>query len=377
MELAGRVYDVITTNIGDEARKRFSEVTDDYKKSYWRRVLRMAALCHDIGHLPFSHAAEEDLLPNGWTHERLTKELILSEEMKSIWQSQEPPLTPRHIAKLAVGPKEMPEEDFTDWETILAEIIVGDAFGVDRMDYLLRDSHHAGVAYGKFDHYRLIDTLRILPNPSQEGELTLGVEEGGLQSTEALLWARYFMFSQVYLHPIRRIYDIHLKDFLKEWLPDGKFSIEVNDHLAMTDIEVETALREATRVPAKRSHIHAARILNRQHFKVLYSRNPDDIEKNPDSVDAVYRAACEEFGKDNVRIDKYTQKGVTLDFPVLKRDGRTVSSLAESQTLNRLPVGATEYVFINRDCMETAQKWLEKNRNDIIDTIEKEKEGEA
>ncbi len=45
----------------------------------------------------------------------------------------------------------------------MSEIIVGDAFGVDRMDYLLRDSHHAGVAYGKFDHFRLIDTLRILP----------------------------------------------------------------------------------------------------------------------------------------------------------------------------------------------------------------------
>ena len=42
---------------------------------------------------------------------------------------------------------------------------MGDAFGVDRMDYLLRDSHHAGVAYGRFDHYRLIDTLRILPAP--------------------------------------------------------------------------------------------------------------------------------------------------------------------------------------------------------------------
>ena len=32
-----------------------------------------------------------------------------------------------------------------------------------RMDYLLRDSHHTGVAYGKLDHYRLVNTLRILP----------------------------------------------------------------------------------------------------------------------------------------------------------------------------------------------------------------------
>jgi len=374
MELASRVYDVVTTNITDEVRNRFSEVTSEDKRRYWRRVLRMAALCHDIGHLPFSHAAEKELLPTGWTHERITKELILSDEMKSIWQSQEPPLNPQHIAKLAVGPKEMAGEDFSDWETILAEIIVGDAFGVDRMDYLLRDSYHAGVAYGRFDHYRLIDTLKILPNPSQEGELTLGVTEGGLQSSEALLLARYFMYSQVYFHPIRRIYDIHLKDFLNEWLPNGQFSTEVEDHLAITDVEITAALRKTSQKPDERGHRHAARILKRQHFKVLYSRNPDDIEKNPDSVFAVYRAACEEFGEDNVRVDTYTQKGGAPDFPVLKRDGRIVSSLAESQTLKSLPVVATGYVFISRECQEEADAWLNENRENIIATEEGEED---
>lgn len=374
MELASRVYDIVTTNITDEVRNRFSEITSEDKRRYWRRVLRMAALCHDIGHLPFSHAAEKELLPTGWTHERITKELILSDEMKNIWRSQEPPLNPQHIAKLAVGPKEMAGEDFSDWETTLAEIIVGDAFGVDRMDYLLRDSYHAGVAYGRFDHYRLIDTLRILPNPSQEGELTLGVTEGGLQSSEALLLARYFMYSQVYFHPIRRIYDIHLKDFLSEWLPNGQFSKEVEDHLAMTDIEVTAALRKASQKPDERGHRHAERILKRQHFKVLYSRNPDDIERNPDSVLAVYQAACKKFGEDNVRVDTYTQKGGAPDFPVLKRDGRIVSSLAESQTLKSLPVVATGYVFISRECQEEADAWLNENREDIIATEEGEED---
>jgi HD superfamily phosphohydrolase len=52
-------------------------------------------------------------------------------------------------------------------------------------------------------------------------EPALGVEEGGIQSAEALMLARYFMYSQVYFHPVRRIYDIHLKDFLAAWLPGG------------------------------------------------------------------------------------------------------------------------------------------------------------
>src|SRR6516165_6619056 len=129
------------------------------------------------------------------------------------------------------------------WQAILSEIIVGDAFGVDRMDYLLRDSHHAGVAYGKFDHFRLIDTLRILPSGEDDSrQPTLGVEEGGLHSAEALLLARYYMYSQVYFHPIRRIYDIHLQDFLTAWLPGGKFPTDIESHLRMTDNEVNARI---------------------------------------------------------------------------------------------------------------------------------------
>jgi HD superfamily phosphohydrolase len=121
------------------------------------------------------------------------------------------------------GPKKHRDEKFSPWEAILAEIIVGDAFGVDRMDYLLRDSYHAGVAYGRFDHFRLIETLRILPKVGGgEGEPTLGIEEGGVHSAEGLLLARYFMYTQLYFHHVRRIYDYHLKEFLKRWLPDGK-----------------------------------------------------------------------------------------------------------------------------------------------------------
>ena len=82
---------------------------------------------------------------------------------------------------MAVGPKKLKSITFTDWEAILSEIITGDAFGVDRIDYLLRDSHHVGVAYGKFDHFRLIDTLRILPKSSEveeSNEPALGIQEG-------------------------------------------------------------------------------------------------------------------------------------------------------------------------------------------------------
>lgn len=166
--------------------------------------------------------------------------------MQSIWTAMSPPLRVDDIVKLAVGPKELRGVAFSDWEAILAEIIVGNAFGVDRMDYLLRDSYHAGVSYGRFDHFRLIDTIRILPG-SEDGDdtPTLGIEQGGIQSAEALLLARYFMFSQPYFHAIRRIYDIHLKDFLHAWLKSGQYSTDIRRHLAMTDNDVLAAIQKS------------------------------------------------------------------------------------------------------------------------------------
>src|SRR5438093_3587490 len=73
VELAGRVFDVVTDP--DHIHPQVREVLPDLsgvRREYWRRAVRMAALCHDLGHLPFSHAAEHELLPEGWDHERLT-----------------------------------------------------------------------------------------------------------------------------------------------------------------------------------------------------------------------------------------------------------------------------------------------------------------
>ena len=198
MELAGRVFDSVVRNSADDAavRDAFPELKNNDTLSYWRRVLRMAALTHDIGHLPFSHAAETELLPEGWSHERLTAELLRNSSITKVLQELRPKVDIDEIVKLALGPKKAADIGLTltPWETFLSEIIVGDAFGVDRMDYLLRDSLHAGVAYGRFDHYRLIDTLRLLiPQSPEAGPLfaahatsshqdpQLGVEEGGVQ----------------------------------------------------------------------------------------------------------------------------------------------------------------------------------------------------
>jgi uncharacterized protein len=168
MEIASRIFDVVTDpqNLLHDSVRQI--VPDEEGRRYWKSVIRMAALCHDVGHLPFSHAAEKELLPSGYDHERLTVDIIRSREMNDIWTGMTPPLRADDIAKLAVGAAKIAPLQLSTWEAILSEIIIGDAFGADRMDYLLRDSYHAGVQYGVYDHHRLISSLRILPETHEQ-----------------------------------------------------------------------------------------------------------------------------------------------------------------------------------------------------------------
>ncbi len=378
MELASRIFDVITNlnNIHDVAREIIPPEPSEL--SYWRGVLRIAALCHDLGHLPFSHAAEYDLLPDGWNHEKFTVNLIKSDEMEKIWKEIRPIPSSDDIAQIAVGFDKSKLDDLerADWKTILSEIITGKAFGADRIDYLLRDSLHTGVAYGKFDHYRLIDTLRILPQSNDDSsELSLGVEDGGIHSVEALLLARYFMFKQLYFHHVRRIYDIHLKEFLKEWLPGGVFSTELEGHLKMTDNEVNSAILEATHNDSLSEHEPAKRIVERKHFKLLYEPNQRGLKSlKPGKIFS--QKAKKELGENTIIYDSYSEKGTRTNFPVLTKSEkiRSFEEITRTLSMDKPLVANGEYVFVSPEKFEEAKKWRDKNLEQILASEEREGE---
>lgn len=381
MELATKVYDVVTDpqNAHERIRSLVPEISSPPESlGYWRQVLRMAALCHDIGHLPFSHAAEKDLLPEGWNHERLTVEIIKSAEMREIWEKMTPPLRAEDIAKIAVGQKILTEETFSVWETILSEIIVGDAFGVDRIDYLLRDSLHVGVAYGRFDHHRLLDTLRILPGyeedkmhdpASEPTKPAIGIERGGIHSAQALLLARYFMYSQVYLHPIRRIYDKHLIDFLKCWLPQGKFPTASDELMRYTDVEILQAIFEAARASDKPGHDAAMRIVERKHFKNVYSRTRADLDKRLEPGRVIYKGLCDKYGADAVYHDRYEEKARENAIQALERDGRIVPEL---EMLSNIPLVTLDNVFVAPEYATEASEWINSNRDKLLAEAQQE-----
>lgn len=366
MELSERLFNTVTEPANLEYAKHLVEpLTDEGNREYWRKVVRIAALCHDLGHLPFSHAGEE-LLPEGEDHETVTLKLIES-EIAEIIETFDFGMQVSHVKELAVK-----TPGLEPWKQVLAEIIQSNFFGVDRIDYLLRDSHHAGVAYGKFDHYRLLDTVRILPSPpGDESEGTesvplLGVEGGGVSSAESLLLARHFMFSQVYFHPVRRIYDQHLADFLESYLPDGKFATDPESMMRNTDSRILVAIAEASDDPDKAGHDAARRLACREHFRLVYQPAREDYRTNLEAGKVVYEALIDQFEPDVVRWSEYPPKDGALDFPVLVR-GELEAASSRLEVLTSLPPTRFDGVFVAPEKQEEATQWLKANKQRILE----------
>lgn len=361
MELAGRVYDVITDpRRADPNILRLYHLDKEDVRLYWRKVVRMAGLCHDIGHLPFSHAAEGTILGGGRTHENLSAELILSEEMAELWKSLDPPLKPLDVAKVAIGSRPLPDDvvdrDLPDLLSLLHDIIDLGALGVDRVDYLLRDSLHTGVAYGRFDHLRLLDTIRILPRSSNSDSPALGLEEGGVHTAEALLLARYFMFMQVYYHRVRAAYDAHLQDFLREWLESHPLNVSIQE---LTDIDVLVEIEKASKDDSLPGNAYASRIANRQHFRLAYSVTTQDRKRAEDALEQYLSVLQKHLGKENARSWSDSKSNQSSGgFPVKTSDGSIASFRELSEVLEDLPSPAASYLLVPSDSVATARKLI-------------------
>lgn len=148
--------------------------------------LLLAAILHDIGHVPHSHALEELEM---YHHETTAAQIILQDPIKSIIESNWD-LDLQELADLLT--QEFHERPI---DQVLRSILAR-AIDIDTMDYLYRDSVHLGVPYGNsFDMERLIFSITI--NKNGDG---LAVTHKGIVPAETFLIARYAMFSQVYFH---------------------------------------------------------------------------------------------------------------------------------------------------------------------------------
>jgi hypothetical protein len=157
----------------------------------------------------------------------------------------------------------------------------------DRMDYLLRDSHHAGVQYGRFDLHRLISTVTAIPGV-QGGPPRLGIEYGGWHAAEALVLAGYFMFTQVYFHKTRVAYDIHLREAMRALLPGGHFPKptpeELDEFLRWDDWRVLGLLASGA------GGEHGVRLSKREHYRMVYQTNEIQTEGDREKLTRVGEA---------------------------------------------------------------------------------------
>ncbi len=151
-------------------------------------ALIAAALLHDLGHWPFCHAIEDLDLPGVPEHELFANSFVLETEIADTLRS-EWDVNPRELVAL------LSEEPRDARSSILHSILSG-PIDIDKMDYLARDSLHAGVPYGRnFDQQRLTGSLCL--NEAGDG---LAITDKGRTAAEMMVFARYVMFSEVYWH---------------------------------------------------------------------------------------------------------------------------------------------------------------------------------
>ena len=172
------------------------------------QVFKIASLLHDVGHGPFSHVGENsNLFEKGLDHDLMGEKIIKETELKDIITDNLDEKSVDRIVFIITGSG----KPTSILDNVLSQLLTGQ-IGIDRMDYLQRDSYHLGVMYGKFDLARILETIRY----SEDKDIYW--EEGGFHSLEQFILARYFMFTEVYFHKTRRILDFHLSKSIKEYL---------------------------------------------------------------------------------------------------------------------------------------------------------------
>ena len=161
----------------------------------------VAALLHDIGHGPYSHAFESiygNLAGNKKAHEAWTKEIIeqdpeLQEVFKKHWGSQFNLKVLDCLTANSGNPVEF------KLKNVYASLI-SSQLDADRIDYLMRDSYHTGVNFGLFDLQRLISSLML---SEYNGEKCVCFDESALPIIEQFITGRYNMYSEVYYSPYK------------------------------------------------------------------------------------------------------------------------------------------------------------------------------
>lgn len=274
MHLAGRAFDVICRSGTLPDALTLSE------RERFRKIVRLGALLHDVGHAPLSHSTEVLMPPRAAlnlpfaggerqaSHEDYSLKLILESEIGQILDSQQhlTTIAPSHVAALISD--DVPADGvFTvggvNYRPLCSALISGE-LDADRMDYLIRDAFFTGVSYGRFDREWLMSNLIA---HLRDGKAYLGVDSQAVFSIDDFLLSRYHMFVMVYNHHKVIAYDEMLRRLFEgSGRPIDALPASVDDYLALDDYKLYHMLNES-------SDEWAQRIVRRRPFRKIFEQH--------------------------------------------------------------------------------------------------------
>ena len=284
MHVATRMFDAIVKRQWDYLSH--DRGYDQAGISRDRQIVRLAALLHDVGHSPFSHSGEGLFPVNSednrrYHHEEYSASIIENIFKETIEQHQgnwNYDIKAADVADLVSGNTNLSNQSSV--RRLLWRPLVTSQLDADRCDYLLRDSLHAGVSYGRYDLDRILATINL--GLSESDDPVIAIEEGGWHAAEGLIIARYSMFTQVYFHHTRQALDHHVEQVLKELLGNDYDRAEfplpdvqgLEEYLKWDDWMV------LGRVARDEAGEHGEHIMNRTLYRRVYEtrETPDDEE---------------------------------------------------------------------------------------------------
>lgn len=294
-------------------------------------VVTAAALLHDIGHYPFSHALEEIGAPH---HEDVAAALLTRGEIGDILRSALGTDVPERIVALIRGRSASPLQG-----------LISGSLDLDKVEYLKRDALMCGVPYGEIDVDRLLHSLTVVLDPGT-GRRTIGVSEKGLAALESLLFAKYQMYRNVYWHHAVRSATAMYKRLVADAIDGG--ALRVSELASYSDESLLHQLEE--RAPSPLLAGLRERRLFKRAFECPSAELPDEaaewIASDRRLVAAAEDLLAREVGlQPGELLLDYPVKTqmLDLDLPVMRRNGEVRRLTGEGlEGAINLPMLSTE-----------------------------------